>query len=240
VAQVLLRSDGITGAYWLLALVILPVSLFVGLLPSPTAVHQETDERTDQQINYRLILLVMAFLFVYVGVEIGFGGWVFTYATQTKMVEETAAAYLTSAFWGALTVGRLVAVLVAARLRPSSMLRTGLIGALISIGLILVWSNSATILWVGAIGLGFFFAPIFPTTIALAERRMHLTGKITGWIFIGAGMGSMTIPWLMGYLMDSVTATAVIWIIFLGIILAMGLLSLIVRHEKIQDGQSSL
>jgi FHS family Na+ dependent glucose MFS transporter 1 len=235
VAQVLLRSDGISGAYWLLALVIFPVSLLVGFLPSPTAVHQQTDEQTNQSINYRLIILVMAFLFLYVGVEIGFGGWVFTYAIQTKLVEETAAAYLTSAFWGALTVGRLVAIPLAARLRPSTVLRIDLIGALLSIGLIIIWPNSATVLWLGAIGLGFCFASIFPTTIALAERRMPLTGKITGWIFIGAGLGSMTIPWLMGYLLESVAATAVLWIILLGLILAMGLLWLIVRHEKVQD-----
>ena len=239
VAQVLLRSDGISGAYWLLALVILPVSLLVGLLPSPTAVHQQTDEQTNQSINYRLIILVMAFLFLYVGVEIGFGGWVFTYATQTKLVEETAAAYLTSAFWGALTVGRLVAIPLATRLRPSTVLRMDLIGALISISLILTWSNSTAILWLGAIGLGFSFASIFPTTIALAERRMPLTGKITGWIFIGAGLGSMTIPWLMGYFLESVAATAVLWIILLGLILAMGLLALIVRHEKVQDAVSA-
>ena len=239
VAQVLLRSDGISGAYWLLALVILPVSLLVGLLPSPTAVHQQTDEQTNQSINYRLIILVMAFLFLYVGVEIGFGGWVFTYATQTKLVEETAAAYLTSAFWGALTVGRLVAIPLATRLRPSTVLRMDLIGALVSISLILIWSNSTVILWLGAIGLGFSFASIFPTTIALAERRMPLTGKITGWIFIGAGLGSMTIPWLMGYFLESVAATAVLWIILLGLILAMGLLALIVRHEKVQDAVSA-
>lgn len=240
VAQVLLRSDGINGAYWLLALMILPVSLFVGLLPSPTAVHQQSGQQTNQPINIRLILLVMAFLFLYVGVEIGFGGWVFTYATETKLVEDAAAAYLTSAFWGALTVGRLVAILLAARLRPSTMLRMGLLGALLSIGLILIWPNLAATLWLGAIGLGFFFAPIFPTTLALAERRMPLTGKITGWIFIGAGMGSMTIPWLMGYLLESVAATAVLWLILSGLILAMGLLTLIVRHDRIQDGHASV
>ena len=113
-----------------------------------------------------------------------------------------------------------------------------LIGALISISLILIWSNSTAILWLGAIGLGFSFASIFPTTIALAERRMPLTGKITGSIFIGAGLGSMTIPWLMGYFLESVAATAVLWIILLGLILSMGLLSLIVRHEKVQDAIS--
>ena len=239
VAQVLLRSDGISGAYWLLALVIFPVSLIVGFLPSPTAVHQQTDRPTDQQINIHLIGLIMGFLFLYVGVEIGFGGWVFTYAIQTGLVKDAAAAYLTSAFWGALTVGRLVAIPLATRLRPRTVLRLDLIGALISVGLILLWSNSSTVLWLGAIGLGFSFASVFPTTIALAERRMPLSGKITGWLFVGAGLGSMTLPWLMGYLLESVAATAVLWIILLGLILAMGLLALIVRHEKVQDAAST-
>jgi FHS family Na+ dependent glucose MFS transporter 1 len=176
----------------------------------------------------------MAFLFLYVGMEIGFGGWVFTYATTLGLVEETAAAYLTSAFWGALTVGRLLSIPLAARLRPRTILLLDLAGALLSIGLILVWQDSATALWLGAIGLGFCFASIFPTTLALAERRMTITGQITGWIFVGASLGGAALPWLMGGLLGSVAATAVLWTIVLGILLSGGLLFFILSHEKVR------
>ncbi len=254
VAQVLLHSDGVTWAYWLLALIVLPVSPLLGMQPSPTArretsassvelladtaVSPTTDQLTDNptgQTNIPLLLLIMAFLFLYVGMEIGFGGWVFTYATTLGLVEKTAAAYLTSAFWGALTAGRLLSIPLAARLRPRTILLLDLVGALVSVGLILIWQNSAAALWLGAIGLGFFFASIFPTTLALAERRMTITGQITGWIFVGASLGGAALPWLMGGLLDSVAATAVLWIIVLSLFLAGGLLFFIVRHETVRE-----
>ena len=236
VAQVLLHSDGITWAYWLLALVILPVAPLLGILPSPTAVSHASSQPASKpanQTNTPLLLLIMAFLFLYVGMEIGFGGWVFTYATTLGLVGETAAAYLTSAFWGALTAGRLLSIPLAARLRPRTILLLDLVGALLSVGLILIWQNSATALWMGAIGLGFCFASIFPTTLALAERRMTITGQITGWIFVGASLGGAALPWLMGGLMDSVAATAVLWTILLGLILSFFLLSFIIPQEKV-------
>jgi FHS family Na+ dependent glucose MFS transporter 1 len=246
VAQVLLRSDGVAWAYWLLALVVLPVSPLLGMLPSPTARRELADtavshpagQRTDKPAgprNVPLILLIMAFFFLYVGLEIGFGGWVFTYATTLALVEETAAAYLTSAFWGALTAGRLLSIPIAARLRPRTILLLDLVGALMSVGLILIWQNSAAALWLGAIGLGFSFASIFPTTLALAERRMAITGQITGWFFVGASLGAATLPWLMGILLNSVAPTAVLWTIVPGLFLAGSVLFFIVRHEKVRE-----
>lgn len=241
VAQVLMHSEGITWAYWLLALIILPVSPLLALQPSPTAIHNTTttDQSTRKPTNIPLLLLIMGFFFLYVGMETGFGGWVFTYATTLGLVEETAAAYLTSVFWGALTLGRLVSIPLAARLRPRTILWLDLIGALVSVGLILIWQQTAAALWLGAAGLGFFFASIFPTTLALAERRMTITGQITGWIFVGVSLGGGALPWLMGILLESIAATAALWTILVGIFLAAGLLVLILRHEKVSTAASA-
>jgi len=45
----------------------------------------------------------------YVGVEVAYGGWIFTYAVKVFGMGETEADYLSSAFWGAITLGRLLA-----------------------------------------------------------------------------------------------------------------------------------
>jgi len=44
-----------------------------------------------------------------VGVEVAYGGWIFTYAVKVFGMGETEADYLSSAFWGAITLGRLLA-----------------------------------------------------------------------------------------------------------------------------------
>jgi fucose permease len=72
------------------------------------------------------------------------------------------------------------------------------LGCLASLGVILLWRDSATALWTGAIGLGLFMASVFPTTLMLAGERMRITGAMTGWFLAGASVGGMTLPWGIG------------------------------------------
>jgi MFS family permease len=38
--------------------------------------------------------------------------------------------------------------------------------------------------------------------IAVAERQLTITGRITGWFFVGGSLGNMSIPWLIGQLFE--------------------------------------
>jgi len=135
--------------------------------------------------------------------EGGFGGWIFTYAVGLRLTNEPTAAYLTSTFWGALTLGRLLAIPLAARFSPRVVLLADLVGALCSVSLVLIGSHSLALTWLGAIALGLSLASIFPTTLALAERHMRITGQVTGWFFVGASLGAMFWPWLIGQLFEA-------------------------------------
>ncbi len=223
VAQALIHSDGVGWAYWLLALIILPISVLFGGLPGGTAVSHQTRPSTNQT-NRLLIGLIMAFFFIYVGLEVGYSGWVFTYAAALELADKADAAYLTAAFWGALTAGRLLAIPLAARLRPRTILLADLLGALVSVGVILTWNRSISVLWLGTISLGFSFASVFPTTLALTERRITITGQITGWLFAGASLGGAILPWFFGVLLERISPYAILWFVLLSLILAGGLL----------------
>ncbi len=203
VAQVALWGWGIAGAYWALAALILPGALLLWLTPSPE-VRKRTDGAGGTSINYLLVGLFAAFLFLYVGAEIGFGNWVYLYALKLGLADETSAALINSVFWGSLTAGRLVSIPLASKLRPRTVLMIGLIGSVISLGLPLFFPQSSTLLWIGAIGLGASMAPIFPTTISMAERRLALTGQINSIFFIGASLGGMVLPWVVGQLFEPV------------------------------------
>ena len=203
IAQAVLVSGDITWAYWILALLFLPMALWLLRLPSPPAQTVSKDGPVGQ-VNHRLVGLIVLFFVLYVGAEVGFGGWIFTYARQLNLANETVAAYLTSAFWGALTVGRLLAIPIAARVRPRYILLGDLLGCLVSVGLILIWPDSLVATWLATLGIGLSMASIFPTTISLAERRMTVTGQVTGWFFVGASTGAMFLPWLIGQLFESI------------------------------------
>jgi len=100
IAQAVSLSGGITWAYWALALLIAPISLWLVRLPSPPAQVAAKEEQAANRANYLLAALMVLLLFLYVGAELAFGGWIFTYAVARQLTTETAGRYLTSAFWG--------------------------------------------------------------------------------------------------------------------------------------------
>ncbi|MBP6472628.1 MAG: MFS transporter [Chloroflexi bacterium] len=233
VAQAILRSGDITYAYWLLALIMLPAAVWILPQRSPrpavkTAVTREAPP------NYLLVSLITLFFFLYVGAETSFGGWIYTYAVRANLATITMAAYLTSTFWGSLTVGRLLSVPLANRLRPRKIIALGIVGSLLSVGVLLLFPAAAWAMWLGTIGLGFSMAPIFPTTLAMAERNMPVTGKTTGWFFAGASLGGMTLPWLVGQLFDLTgpyLAMAAIGVGVLGTAVVFGVLLAVLRRQ---------
>lgn len=233
VGQVLLRSGGdITWAYWIVALLMLPVVLYIARQPSPVNQDVVEKESAAKPPSPTLVALIALFIFLYVGAEISFGGWISTYAVALGLATPTTAAYLTSGFWGALTVGRLLAIPLAARFRPRTILLVDLLGCMAAVGLILVYPASLTVAWVGSIGAGLFMASVFPTTLSLAERRMPITGQVTSWFFVGASLGSMTVPYIIGQLFESTGPVVTMIAILVCLALAVGVYTRVVGWKK--------
>lgn len=234
IAQVLGMSDSIAWAYWALAVLVVPVAIWLTRVPSPGSPARSGEQKRVGSSSL-LVFLVAAFFFLYVGAEASFGGWIFTYASQMNFegqaIPETTAAYLTSAFWGALTLGRLASIPLTARLRPSRLLILDLVGCLASVATLLLWPGSSLILWVGATGLGLFMASIFPTTFSLAERRMPISGRVTGLFFVGVGAGGMSLPWLVGRLFEAIGPHTLPIVLAGDLIVGLGVLAILTRMK---------
>ena len=141
VGQVLLHTGKIQWAFWILAVMILPSAGWLCRLPS---VEIQTDTKHEQHTarNTFLVVVIVLLFLLYVGAEISFGGWIYTYTISLYPGTETTAAYLTSAFWGALTFGRLLAIPFAAYFAPRILLLVNFLGCLVSVGLLLLGSPS--------------------------------------------------------------------------------------------------
>jgi FHS family Na+ dependent glucose MFS transporter 1 len=196
-AQVLSITGDIHWLFWMCALACVPLVVWLWFLPEPPAAAHAANGVNAPFPVFPVVLLVVLFI-LYVGLEMGFGNWLYTYALTLKLGTEISAAYLTSALWGAFTLGRLLGVWTAARARSQTILFMDLTGCLASAAVILLWRESALALWIGSIGLGLCMASIFPTILMLAGERMRVTGAITGWFLVGSGAGNMILPWLIG------------------------------------------
>ncbi len=219
IAQAMIATGGIRWGYWLLALYLMPIAILLLRLASPRheAAHV-SGERRLIPVNWRITGLVMFFMFIYAGAEIAMGGWLYSYAVALELADTTGAAYLTSAYWGALTLGRLLSIPIATRFRPRSILWTDLIGSLMSVGLIILLPGNRWALWVGAFGLGLFLASVFPTVITWSERRMTLSGLATSMFLVGASVGAMFFPWLIGQLFDRLGPSVTMIVIFVDLL----------------------
>ncbi len=122
VAQVMGVAGGYRWAYWTLAAFAMLVSLRLLTLASnpPPAPHRDTgtSELGSASIYSPLVIPAALFLFFYVGAEVAFGGWLYTYAVALKLASAVGAAYLTSGFWLSFTLGRLISIPVATRFGP--------------------------------------------------------------------------------------------------------------------------
>jgi MFS transporter, FHS family, Na+ dependent glucose transporter 1 len=211
---VLLSAGGVYWqAYTLLALADICVGIAVlSRLDAPRQ-PASVDAQPGSPLASRSYLLPMAlggmfFLFFYVSAEITFGSWLYTYAVGLSVADATQAAYLTSLFWLAFTIGRVVSIPVAIKVPPAPVLSVSLIVCAAFLGLLIVFPSSPTVLWVCVAAIGFCMAPMWPTGYNLAVQSIHLTARLGAVIVLGDSVGGMILPGLTGLFMERAGAAA--------------------------------
>jgi FHS family Na+ dependent glucose MFS transporter 1 len=160
-----------------------------------------------------VILTAAFFLFFYVGAEIAFGGWIYTYAVELGLAPSVQAAYLTSGFWLAFTIGRLLSVPLATRYTPRQLIAAALLGCVGFMGLVLAFADSSAVLWVAALGTGFCMAPVYPSGFTLAVQGLRLTGRASSVILLGDSFGAMILPWLVGEVLGAAGPRALVYLV---------------------------
>ena len=231
VAQTNLLGYETVTSYFVLAFLVLPIAAYTIRLPNQ--IHASAPPQTSSgATNRSFVFLIALFLFLYVGAEVGFAGWIFTYATEQRLAAPVTAAYLTSLFWGSLTAGRIAMIPLTARIRPTLILLIGITGSLLSVGLIIVAPSSVVIVFAGSIGLGLFMAPIFPTALSFASRRIEMTGRVTAWLVVGGSLGCMLVPWLIGQLFETLGPRSLVYVAELTLLLAAVVLAVALQRTK--------
>jgi hypothetical protein len=72
-------------------------------------------------------------------------------------------------------------------------------------------------------------ASIFPSTLVFAERRLVMTGRVTGWFLGGASVGAMSLPWLMGQLFEWMGPRVLLSTIAAALMVATGVFGSVMR-----------
>ena len=150
--------------------------------------------------NPRVAWLCLLY-WVYTGVESTCGYLLFSFLNIERDYSIAVAGAVTSAYWGALTIGRIVFGQVLMHAPKPLVLRTmGLVAVVASLMLAIKTPWSLDLL--GACILGFALAPIFPTWISLTPDYVGKSYSSTsiGLQMASAAIGVATCPLIVGQL----------------------------------------
>lgn len=165
----------------------------------------------DPPLTPRMRLAVVVGLgafFFYNGLEIATGTWAFSALVADGMTNGPAALSVT-AFWAALTAGRLGLGLAGHRAPPSRVLGVSMAGIPLSAALVLVGGPVAV---VGLVLLGTALAGVFPALVALTPGRLGSARarRLMGVQFGSAVVGAAAVSSLVGVIAEWVGAGAIV------------------------------
>lgn len=177
----------VAAAAWL---AVLPTALGIsGRLPAAGA--------PSRRPGVLVGLFICAFL-LYVAVENGIAGWMTTHLLSTGL-DLGGAATVTSGFWVALFLGRLLMTLVPPGVSEAKIVLAG--SALAAAALLCAAIPAAAPYAYLAAGLA--MAPIFPTAVVWLARLRPGDARATSWIYAATAVGGVAGPGVIGVVIAS-------------------------------------
>jgi fucose permease len=137
-------------------------------------------------------------LLVYIGTEVGFGGWLTLYMVESARLDLSGAALVTSGFWLALTSGRAAGAWLGLHLAPGKLLMISLSGLLLGAAMLNLGIGHYATTMAAVLLFGLSCGPIFPTVLALVTRE---SGGATSLALALGNGGGLIIPAMLGLLL---------------------------------------
>ncbi|XP_056260595.1 sodium-dependent glucose transporter 1 [Seriola aureovittata] len=148
-----------------------------------------------------LVVLLFFFFFAYVGAEVAYGSFIFTFAKDYAHMRQWQAAGLNSLFWATFAACRGLAIFFAACVYPGTLILLSLVGSTLSSLLLCRFSREKAALWVCTGLYGASMATTFPSGISWVEQYTTVTGHTAAVFVVGAALGEMVLPALVGFLL---------------------------------------
>jgi fucose permease len=143
-------------------------------------------------------LSLVVFLF-YTGCEAAAGAWIFSLLYEARDISMASAGTAVTLYWGGLFASRLGYAFLPTNVRPDSVVKLGIVGALLS-ALALVLHLHPIVDAAAIALLGFASGPIFPSLISITPARVgpRHTANTVGLQISIAAIGLAALPALCG------------------------------------------
>ena len=186
---------------------------------SDTKVKQQEEKQFLKNIGF---YTMGGILFFYLGVENCVNGWFITYFKSMGIMSDRYATNLISITWIVIMLGRLVTAYLSSRVSKKKLILMNCSATAIFFVLLIATKE---LLWitVAIIGLGFFFAGIYPTSVAHGGE--YIKGSTLGMsLLLGiAALGGIITPQIVGVVADAMGMIPAIMILVVNVICMVGL-----------------
>lgn len=215
--------------YWLFAFIALIMLLVIAAFKFPKIALKEDEKAGAFKVHIALlknktVILYFLGIFCYVGSEQGVANWIsqflFTYHAYDP---QTIGAQVVSWFWGMMTAGTFIGLILVKLFDTRSILILFTALAILSLSIALFGGASITLYAFPAVG--FFIAVMYPIIISLALNSVSANhGSFAGILMTGI-CGGAIIPLIVGVLGDYYTLKNGMLFLYLtfGFILSIGI-----------------
>ncbi len=195
--------------YWIFAVSALVMIVVIALSRFPQ-VQYTADERAGSRSMYldlirkRVVWMYFIAMLAYVGCEQGTAYWISKFLSQYHGYDpHTTGAQAVSWFWGLMTAGCGVGMLLLKIVDSRKVLIGTSVGALACLSAALFGPGNVSVIAFPAIGL--FASVMWPIVISLALNSVsEYHGSFTGILGTGMGIGGALVPVIIGRIGDHV------------------------------------
>jgi fucose permease len=186
-----------------LAFIALAVATYLARVDIGTVPEREDAPATSTRPR-RTIVMGMALLFVYVGIELGAGQWSFTRLTADRALTDQIAGLAVFLYWSALTAGRIALALFGDRIGSTRLFDLSVGGALTStVAFWLLPPPIAALIALPCIGVS--LSVFVPLLLYLTPRRVGRAAapRAIGYQVAAGMIGGAVLPAGIGVVMQS-------------------------------------
>lgn len=190
--------------YWIFAVVSIAMVLFIACIPFPQVKLKENEKvEIGQPLRYllanRKVWLFFFGIFAYVGTEQGIASWISSFLLQYHEVEPaTLGAQVNAYFWGLLTIGCLLGLLLLKFFDSRKILIGFTLGAMLCVGFALFGTREFSLY--GFAFSGFFLSVMYSIIFSLALNSIEkYHGTFSGILCSGIAGGAIW-PLIIGTL----------------------------------------
>jgi fucose permease len=230
------QTNDVILAYRINGVIFFLAALFILLTPSPKIRKKLSTDLKFSRKTIISIILISASALLYVGTEVSFSGWIFSFTRKILTSSNKTAGIMTSFFWGSITLGRGISIFLAKKLNPEKILIIDILGSITGISFILLFSGSAATIATGTIIFGISMGSFFPNLLAFTERHIGITGRVNGIIFTSTALGGMSLPYLSGQLFQRIAPQMVMFGLIFYLLLNLVLTLINIKRQRNDHG----